>query len=166
MSRPACILIGCFALVLTLVSGHPASAHGLGAECRLRGEHVEVEAYYHDDTPVGNGTVRVFDEQRNPVAEGRTDAEGKWTFPAPQAGRYRVVVDAGAGHRATVRLTVPAVHEVSDRSNSPLVSEGPSRQEFTAAPWLKLVLGFGAIAGFGLFLWVTKSKPAAYSASK
>jgi nickel transport protein len=140
------------ALLLTLAAASPAAAHALGAECRLRDGRVEVEAYYDDDTPAPDAKVRVLDPQENTIVQGRTDAQGRWSFPTPRPGKYRVIVDAGAGHRATVPMTVPASEDVT----ASLLSDGPSRQEFTRFPWLKAGLGLAVIGGFSLALWLSR----------
>jgi hypothetical protein len=81
-------------------------------------------------------------------------------------------VDAGAGHRATAKITVPADQKPSGASDStsasdvtligqreeqrpsfaasPLISGGPTRQEFSRFPWFKVGLGLAAITAFGL----------------
>jgi hypothetical protein len=87
-----------------------------------------------------------------------------------------VVVDAGAGHRAQVRIKVPDNPEPSGRSaaaavnpdsmapqgthdsESETISEGPARTEFTRFHWLKLGIGLGLIGGPGLALWLTRRR--------
>ncbi len=147
------------AVLLVVLAGRPAFGHALGAECKLRGDRVEVEAYYDDDTAARGARVTVLDEGKKPVAEGRTDREGRWSFPAPKAGTYRVVVDAGEGHRTTVRVTVPPPDQrpagpPAERPGAVPISEGPDREEFTRFPWQRGALGVGIIGGAGLALWV------------
>jgi nickel transport protein len=167
--------LGPAAIFLLLVAVRPASAHALGAECRLRGDRVEVEAYYDDDTPARDARVTVQDAAKKSLAEGRTNDKGFWSFPRPQPGRYRVTVDAGAGHRATVTITVPSAQPDGTTAASTStgecdcckdgtstqgvqgavkLSEGPGREEFTRTPWLKIGLGLGVIGGFGLAAWL------------
>ncbi len=128
-------------LVFLMMVHGPASAHGLGVQCRPRGDQIEVEAYFSDDTPAEHASVRVTDFAGNLITEGTTDAHGRWRFTKPPAGRYFVTVDAGAGHVTRVALS------------RQLASEGPSREEFTSFPWLKLTIGVAAILlfGFGFF---------------
>ncbi len=161
-------------LLSPLLATRPAAAHGLGAECKLRDGRVQVEAYFDDDTVAADARIVVRDAAQNITAEGRTDAKGLWSFAAPAAGLYRVTVDAGAGHRTTVRIRVPAPAEESAATTSaasgecdcckgnnaasptfggPVISEGPRRAEFTRFPWLKVVLGLTAIALMGLIWW-------------
>src|SRR5262245_20681084 len=135
-----------------LLTAGPVRAHALGAEARIRGNQVRVEAYYEDDPPAGAARVTVQDASRKVVAEGRTDEKGIWSFPRPAAGHYRLVVDAGAGHRKQLVLDIPVADvspsEPSDQTaleQTPTVSVGPTREEFTRTPWLKIGLGLGAI---------------------
>ena len=79
-----------------------ASAHGLFAECKIEADIVRVSAYFDDDTDATGAKVRVLDADKRVRAEGTTDEKGKWSFPRPTAGKYRVEVDAGAGHRHVV----------------------------------------------------------------
>jgi hypothetical protein len=94
---------------LLLLAPAAASAHAVGVEAKLRGTRVAVEAYFDDDTPAADATVKVtpFDGGAV-VAEGKTDAKGAWSFPVPAAGKYRVTVDAGGGHIARTTITIPA----------------------------------------------------------
>lgn len=129
------------ALLFVLVVVPAARAHALGADVKLRGNRVEVEAYYSDDTPARDARVTVRERGEQMIAEGRTDDLGRWHFPAPHPGQYTVVVDAGAGHRKTVSVTIP--------DNPPAdatVSSGPTRDEFTRFPWDRLVFGLAIIA--------------------
>jgi len=150
------------ALFLVLAAAPSAFAHALGAECSLRGDRVEVEAYYDDDTPARDARVIVRDVAKKSVTEGRTNDKGFWSFPRPEPGRYRITVDAGAGHRTTVTITVPgtppagsATADASRQGEQATVklSEGPGRAEFTRVPWLKVGIGIGAIGGLGLATW-------------
>jgi hypothetical protein len=152
-SRVACTL----ALLASLTAARPASAHALGAECRVVGARVEVQAFYDDDTPAGNARVAVRDADRKLVAEGHTDARGQWSFDRPAAGRYEVSVNAGAGHRKTVTITIPEGSTADAPPQPEVVSEGPTREEFTRTHWLNVGIGLGAIALFSLaFRWARR----------
>src|SRR5205085_2177382 len=84
-----------------------AEAHALSGQCKLVGNQVQVEAYFDDDSPAADAHVRVLDGAKGEIAKGRTDAKGGWSFARPAAGKYIVVVDAGAGHRTDIAMTVP-----------------------------------------------------------
>ena len=94
-------------LILLIFLAAPVAAHQVGADCTVKDDRIDVEAYFSDDTPVRQARVTVRDEGDKVVAEGRTDDKGKWQCRLLPAGLYRVGVDAGPGHKATVRLKVP-----------------------------------------------------------
>jgi nickel transport protein len=125
-----------------------ASAHALGAECRLKGDKVHVEAYFEDDTPAQQAAVRVLDAEEHEIVKGQTDVKGFWSFDAPPPGRYQVIIDAGAGHRVVQKLTISERGIAGQTSQAPpaQVGDAPSREEFTSFPWLKVLLGVGTIA--------------------
>ena len=128
-------------LAMLLLAPAAARAHALGAECRLDKGTVRVEAYFEDNTPAQQALVRVLDAGEREVAQGKTDAKGRWSFPAPAPGVYRVIVDAGGGHREVQKLTIPG----SAAATGP-VGSGPSRAQFTGFPWIKVALALGTIA--------------------
>lgn len=143
-------LTGAFLLLTVPMAAH---AHNIGLECKLKGDKVHVEAYYDDDTPGAKAKVEVADGKNKIIASGITDAKGLWSFPSPEPGQYEVRIDAGAGHRAKKTITVPAgksdatPREIETPVSSPgqTISEGPSRDEFTSFPWLKVAIGLSVI---------------------
>lgn len=132
-------------VVLALFASLPgwARAHALGVQCKLVDKTLQLEAYFDDDTPAAKAQVQVFDSEKREVLKGVTDAEGRWSAPAPPSGKYQVVVDAGAGHRTTQPIAIGAANR--SKRDQPLGS-GPTRAEFTEFPWLKAGLGLGTIA--------------------
>src|SRR5579871_4585392 len=129
------------ALLATLAIESNATAHALGAECKIRGERVVVEAYFSDNTAAQEALVSVHDEVNRSIAEGKTDSNGRWSFPIPAAGRYEVIVEAGLGHRAAVPLTIEARRPSGTVQATTTVSEGPTRSDFTRFPWERLAGG-------------------------
>jgi hypothetical protein len=129
----------------------PAWGHALKAECSLKNGKIRVEAFFSDDSPAVNAKVEVRDSaEKTILASGTTDAQGNWTFPAPAAGDYLVIVDAGMGHRAREPITVPETAGLQTSSEQPpagglIVSGNPHRDEFTRFPFAKVGLGVGAI---------------------
>lgn len=127
-------------------------AHAIGADARLKDGRVHIESYYDDNTSVSDATVLVVAEGRE-VASGKTDGEGRWSFPTPAPGKYRVTIDAGAGHRVTISVTVPTGVPTSDETPAPV---GRQREEFTKFPWMGLTIGLGALGAIAV-LWSRKS---------
>lgn len=168
-------------VLIVVIAETPAWAHSLGAACRLRDGKVEVAAFFSDDSVAADAAVRVTNAEKKVVATGRTDKDGKWSFAAPPKGRYDVVVDAGDGHRVTRSFSIvrdtrlaqangqPDLPKTPIDSNVPkkletpgevsgalLIDEGPTREEFTSFPWLKLSIGLGAILAFGVAFLIAK----------
>lgn len=129
---------------------------------------VTIDAYYDDDTPATDAKVSLTDAGGKVVLEGRTNETGRWSFPAPAPGKYRVVVDGGAGHRTTVSLAIPApVHpsaqptsavspgSAAEEANSEAiaVSEGPTRSEFTG--WTRTFWAVIGLLAIALGTWVS-----------
>ena len=129
-------------------------AHGIGVEAKLKGKVVQVEAYFDDDTPAADAAVTVTEESGRVVAEGKTDAKGAWSFPIPPAGIYRVAVNAGDGHAAKISLRISAPDpQPPPAAADAIISDGPSRGEFTRFPWDKVGLGLGGIVGVSAGAW-------------
>ncbi len=139
-----------------------AQAHAVGVEAKWKGAKVTVETFYDDDTPAVAAKVRVIGEDGAAVAEGKTDDKGQWSFPTPPTGKYRIAIDAGAGHLAKTTLTIPsretrppATHAGKEAvvgaqpTNEPgvVVSDGPTREEMTGPQrWIMAGVGLLVIA--------------------
>jgi hypothetical protein len=142
--------------VLLLAAGS-AHAHGLNVECKLTHDTVVVEAFYTDNTPARDAKVTVRDPHGGEIASGRTDDAGRWSFPAPPAGKYEVACDAGGGHLRRAIITIPTAMSLKPITPPPeeiIVTGGPTREELTRFPWLRLFLGVAAIGGLAVLLWL------------
>jgi Carboxypeptidase regulatory-like domain len=140
-----------------------AGAHSPSAAYKQVGERVFIEAFFSDNTPIQDAHVQVLDQTKKVVASGKTDAKGNCSLPAPNPGKYRLVVDAGAGHRheqemvmvgtlPTPEVEAPATKQ--DDVEPPPVS--PARAELTRFPWDRVAIGCGVIALLGGVWWFTR----------
>jgi hypothetical protein len=136
----------------------PAHAHDLRVECKLKGDIVSVEGFFTDGTPARDAKVTVRDPQGTEIAAGRTDDAGRWTFPRPAAGKYEVLVTSNDGHRSRPAVaTIPteaALNAITPAPDEIIVTSGPTREELTRFPWLRLALGVAAIGGLAVLLWL------------
>ena len=137
-----------FLLAVLVLASQPTSAfaHNVGVDCTLRGDKVEVETFYDDDTPAIKAKISVVNAKDEVVAAGVTDANGRWSFAAPIPGKYEVRADAGAGHRAKTTINIPGA---SAAPTAGTVNEGRKRAEITGFPWLNVLLGLTIIGGCG-----------------
>jgi nickel transport protein len=131
----------------------PAEAHALGVECRVRAGRVEVKAFFSDGSRAANARVVVQDAEQQRMADGRTDERGLWSFRPVRAGRYRVIIDAGAGHQTEETIEIKVEHLTEDAPEA-RVSQGPTEEEFTGFPVSRVIVGLAALIGFSALLWV------------
>ena len=140
-----------------LLTAGPVHAHRLNVVGTLKGDTVVIEAFFTDNTPARDAKVTVRDPHGKELAAGRTDDAGRWTFPAPAPGKYQVTCDAGEGHRKLVTITIPtpaALKPITPTPEEIVVTGGPTREELTHFPWLRLLLGVAAIGGLAVLLWL------------
>jgi len=126
----------------------PAFAHKLKIDCRVNEQRLHLEAFYDDNTPAQQARVTIKNEMNEVVASGKTDERGVWTCSAPPPGKYTARAET-EGHVAEETLTVDAAQ---DSSNQPI------REEETAVPWLRIVLGCAAIAILFATLWLARRR--------
>ena len=142
---------------LLLLNSGATWAHALGAECSLKNGKVSIEAYFDDDTPAVNALVEIHDGADKIVSTGKTDVKGFCSLPAPVPGQYRVVVEAGMGHRKTIAITVPGT--LAPPSVPPeTISVGPTREEFTRFPYVNVGVGLAAILLISLLFLFARKK--------
>ncbi len=138
-----------------------ALAHGLDADWKQVGEKIAVEAFFDTGAPVRDARVQIVDDEKNVLASAVTDAEGKCTLRAPNPGQYRLIVDAGAGHRKERPITIAGTLPVSEGAAAPPVTGGPvpaRRDEIARFPWERVALGLGVIALFGGAWWWSRRR--------
>jgi nickel transport protein len=129
-----------FAALGGLFCASPAFAHRMLLTCTAEGDRVRVEVFFDDDTPAQEATVSVADLNQKPIAEGKTDERGVWTFAKPAPGAYTVKA-SGIGHSATQALIIAGDAAVEAPTTV------PPREELTRTPWLNVGIGLGVIAG-------------------
>ena len=101
-----------------------AQAHRVNLFAWVEGGEVHTEGRFPGGRPVKGGRVLVYDATGAKLLEGRTDEEGRFSFPAPPPTDLKIVLEAGMGHRA--------VWTIKAQELGGAAPEGPSRQE--AAP--------------------------------
>lgn len=130
------------AVLILIAIPNVALAHGLGITVTIANQTVKVEARFDSDDPADDCEVTVTAADGREIVKGMTDKNGFFSFPKPEPGEYRIVADAGAGHRAQKTLTVSA-------AESP-VPVAPVKQSF---PWIWTPFGILLIAT-GTAIWM------------
>lgn len=89
-------------IAIILIPAGSAFAHKVSVFAYSDRNTVHVEGYFADGTGCKNCAVTAYDKGTGQkLAEGRTDQEGMFSFPAPSAGTMgtlKIVLDAGLGH--------------------------------------------------------------------
>ncbi len=133
-------------LILALSLPQLAYAHGLLLSLTDGSDAVTGDVTFADGAPLSGASVSLQRAAGNGAAAEpavtRTDAEGRYAFPAPRrAGEYRVIAADGLGHRTEIVFVARGDH-----------------RELAAAPipsaWSRWLSGIGYLAGlFGVVAW-------------
>jgi nickel transport protein len=135
-------------LGVLLATPGTAGAHRLEAEATVRSfGTVEVEAWFETgDTPKA-AQVQVFRADGRLLTEGKIDDQGRFTFTYTDPEPLRVVVNAGIGHRAEVRISKaylerdpPPAHPAEVRQKT-----GPQFERLALGIAILLTVALGAI---------------------
>jgi nickel transport protein len=83
-----------------------ALAHRVNLFAWYDGKMIMAEGYFSSGKKAVNSTILVFDSKGKEVFHGITDKKGEFSFKPPQTGDYRLVLEAGMGHRAEALISV------------------------------------------------------------
>lgn len=89
----------------------PAHAHKVNIFAYVENGQIVTESYFPDGSKVEGGIVEIYDGQKQKVAEGKTDKEGKCTLPVPKKDDLTIVIDASMGHKNTFLLKKSEIGE-------------------------------------------------------
>lgn len=80
--------------------GAEAYAHKVNVFAYSEGDRVYVQGYFLDGRKAKNSKIVVYSDAGAVLAEGLTNEQGEFTFPAPRKQGGRIVLNAGEGHQA------------------------------------------------------------------
>jgi nickel transport protein len=95
----------------------PSNAHGIYVFAWVAGDTVYVESKFSGGKKVNSGKIIVTDSRGAELLRGTTNDQGEFSFKVPKRTELKIVLLAGAGHRA--EWTIP-VSEI-DRSDNKAV---------------------------------------------
>ena len=101
----ACLFI-LVSIVGTFIAPSTALAHKVNVFAYVEGGEVITESYFNDGRKCRDSTIEVFDTQGNKLAEGKTDAEGRFSFRPSIRTDLLIRLTASMGHQA--EYTIPA----------------------------------------------------------
>ncbi len=100
------VIVCCLLVPAFLVDG--SWAHSVRVFAFVEGDKIVVQGYFGGKTKARDCAVSVFDSSSKKVHEGKTNAEGLYSFKFSELstaqGDLRVVLEAGEGHRAQYSL--------------------------------------------------------------
>ncbi len=138
-------------LVLFLIAVPRANAHGINVTARVEGDRVLTESYFNSKIKVIDGQIKVFGPNGGLLLEGKTDANGIYSFKIPQETDLRIVLESAMGHRAEYVLKAD---EIMGKSLSKIQKKrGPGFYEVMGG--IGLILG---LTGLTLYLRSRKRK--------
>jgi nickel transport protein len=126
-------------------------AHDLQVRVQQAPPAVVAHTTYAGSEPVAYAAVLVYSplQQETEYQNGRTDANGVFSFVPDREGEWRFVVDDGMGHHAETPITVSA--DAAGGVHS--AAQEPMSMGF------KLITGLAIIVGVTGFLYGLKSRP-------
>lgn len=87
-----------------------AHAHGVYIFAWVEGDTIHTESYFSSEEKVKDGVVKVFNSSEDMLLEGKTDANGEFSFKIPGKPPLRIVLETGMGHGSEFLL------ELDDRT--------------------------------------------------
>ncbi len=90
--------------LVTVILSAPAQAHKVMVFAYQESGTVYAEGYFADGKKTQDSLVEVFGEGGTKLLEGKTDANGLFSFPVPNVPEIRIVLTASMGHRAECTL--------------------------------------------------------------
>ena len=121
----------------------------MGVEVRLKNNQIHIEVFFHDNSPATGAIVTIENEAGEKILSEKTDKEGKLQAPVPLPGKYKIIVNDGAGHLSSTPLIIPKLNPADTNNQNILVSKSPDRNQFIQTPWLGIVVGLATIAALG-----------------
>lgn len=133
-------------LIIALLLPQLTYAHGLNLSLTDGSDAITGDVTFADGAPLSGASVSLQQAPGGSAATEpavtRTDAEGRYAFPAPRrAGEYRVIAEDGLGHRTEIVFVVRGDHRKLDATPTP-------------SAWSRWLIGLGCLVGlFGVTAW-------------
>lgn len=108
--EPVAGAIRCLLVLISIIglTASSALAHKTNLFAEVAGGRIIGQVYFGGGGKAVGMTVEVFDADGAPCGQVVTDVAGEFAFTPPAPGEYRIVADAGDGHRAETAVTVGA----------------------------------------------------------
>lgn len=149
--------IACYSILASLgvlLSCASSGAHGV--EAWVNGFHQTaptINFSYSDGSPVSYASVKIWSPGNNSIEyqNGRTDKNGRFSFLPDSAGEWRITLNDGQGHAATLH------HQVEERGEA-TTTEMPAGPAGTVERSLFALLGSSLIVNLGFAVHFFRKK--------
>ena len=135
----------------------------MGVEVRLKNNQIHIEVFFHDNSPASGALVTIENESGGKIFSEKSDKEGKLQTPAPLPGKYKILVNDGAGHLSSTPIIIPKTNPAETNNENFLISKSPDRNQFIQTPWLGMVVGLATIAALGFIASRLYQNPKSHS---
>jgi len=108
-----------------------AYAHGVYVFAWVVGDTVYVESKFSGGKKVNAGKIIVKDPHGVELLSGTTDDQGEFSFKVPRRTELKIVLLAGAGHRAEWTIPVSEI-DLSDKKEVPIQKENTDTSALTS----------------------------------
>lgn len=108
-----------------LVNARTAHAHRVNLFAWQEGDAVNAQAYWANGKKASGASLQVLDQAGAVLFRGRTDSAGMCIFKVPGPGKFRIVLNAGMGHRAETEIecTLPGSEGKRDFTSPAALSD-------------------------------------------
>ena len=108
-----------------------SNAHGVYVFAWVVGDTVYVESKFSGGKKVNSGKIIVKDPQGVELLSGTTNDQGEFSFKVPKRTELKIVLLAGAGHRAEWTIPVSEI-DPSDNKEVPIQDENEDAKPLTS----------------------------------
>jgi len=102
-----------FCFVLFISGINPVYAHKVMVFAWTDGDTVFTQSKFSGGKKVKGQRIAVYDPRGEILLEGKTDDKGEFSFNVPERKSLKIVLSAGAGHRAEWTVTKEDIEEMS-----------------------------------------------------
>lgn len=122
-------LVTICALALLFIMGASAHAHGVYIFAWVEGDTIHTDSYFNSEEKVKDGVVKVFNSSEDMLLEGKTDANGEFSFKIPGKPPLRIVLETSMGHGSEFLL------ELDDQTGIEETQVPPEENKEHQRPW-------------------------------
>ena len=123
-----------FFFVIFFSGINSAYAHKVMIFAWVDGDTVFTQSKFSGGKKVKGGKIAVYNTHKKILLEGKTDEKGEFSFKVPEKTTLKIVLYAGAGHRAEWSLPKEDIEEMSGEKPAELTLKKPQKMPLNTIP--------------------------------